>query len=153
MRKIKFKIWDPGNKTMLPHDQKLLLLDTSGNIYMTSSRQGDCELDLNLCKEGIFIPLEYTGLKDKNDKEIYEGDIINFHRYMFSDGFNKPIEITRKDFVSAVEFDEEEAKYTFKNQFCHEYIDEEGEPDKSLWGSVRVIGNIYENPELIEKSR
>ena len=70
-----------------------------------------------------MIPLEYTGLKDKNDKEIYEGDVVKT-----SEGENCEVIFER-------------------GEFCiHSSI------EKPKWDNgVEVIGNIYENPELLTK--
>ncbi len=62
---------------------------------------------------------QYTGLKDKNSKEIYEGDIID---------------------NGVVIFDKKTASFDIKNGIIR------------LWGITEqneVIGNIYENPELL----
>lgn len=78
-----------------------------------------------------FEIMQYTGLKDKNGKEIYEGDIVSggmyngtlcYGRVVFDDGmyFAKPI----PRFTEGFEF-----PLLFKN--------------------MEVIGNIYENPELL----
>lgn len=74
-----------------------------------------------------FELMQYTGLKDKNGKEIYEGDIIAFPTYK-----------------TVIEWSDKHAAY---KPWC-EYMEghdniEEGEP-------IEVIGNIYENPELLK---
>lgn len=71
------------------------------------------------------IPLFYTGLKDKNGKEIYEGDILNL-RYK----------------------DEEPNVIVLRNLIVDTYwiSDELGFKDST----VEIIGNIYENPELLK---
>lgn len=66
--------------------------------------------------------IEYTGLKDKNGKEIYEGDICK-HRY-----YNTPVPVNWSDGMACF------------------YADDVNMSDNSL----EVIGNIYENSELLE---
>lgn len=69
---------------------------------------------------------QYTGLKDKNGKEIYEGDILKGTFYGFP--------IIEHDYVFSVYWDERH------KSFMTDYF----EPTE-----CEVIGNIYENPELI----
>lgn len=87
-----------------------------------------------------FQPLEimqYTGLKDKNGVEIYEGDILSRTVY--------------KDWKSCdvVFFSEKEARYKLlhNNEIGKEkyFVEDIGE--------FEVIGNIYENPELLENNK
>lgn len=76
------------------------------------------------------ILMQYTGLKDKNGKEIYEGDIIEFE-YHNGGGFSRVKE-----------------PVTFYNgQFSvwQESINNYNE-------NCEIIGNIFENPELVQKS-
>ena len=70
--------------------------------------------------------MQFTGLHDKNGKEIYEGDIIAFR--------NEKGEITLK---GEIYWESRNAKFS----------------DFSPKNQVEVIGNIYENPELLEESK
>ena len=82
---------------------------------------------------------QYTGLRDKNGKEIYERDII---KYKF------PYD-TRLKHISPVKFLETEASFGIKDRYGNEiplYT-------ISANNSFEVIGNIYENKNLLENNK
>ena len=88
---------------------------------------------------------EYTGLKDKNEKEIYEGDIVKINAHSYDFGFEK-------DRIGEIRFIEgcfgfykqlSEKKYLF-----NELSTESGYGELEYY---EVIGNIYDNPELLEE--
>jgi len=80
-----------------------------------------------LLEEEYWIVLQYTGLKDMNGKEIYEGDIVKYTSYSSTTG-EKEIN------VFSVTWNDDVTGF----MFC-------------FGGEKReVIGNIYENPELLE---
>ena len=86
-----------------------------------------------------FELLQYTGLKDKNGKEIYEGDII---KYKF------PYD-RRLKHISPVKFLETEASFGIKDRYGNE---------TQLYritanNYFEVIGNIYENKNLLEENK
>lgn len=86
-------------------------------------------------KSDELLWLQYTGRKDKAGTEIYEGDIIERQQYATTyDGRKKPNGVSRT-VVKWVET----AVYTGFNL--------------SRTESCKVIGNIHENPELLEKSK
>lgn len=107
-REIKFKFW-------LGHTKKM----TYGHDL-----QGFCKIILEFTPD--VIPLQYTGLKDKNSKEIYEGDILK-----------------HKDSFCYVIWDD--AAFAIKSPGS-EAVDWE---HSSFYTSSEAIGNIYENPELL----
>lgn len=118
MREIKFRIWDKVNKAMV----KVVEMDFfRRRMYFTADNKYYSERSLD-----DVILMQYTGLKDKNREEVYEGDIVkNDYRGIGT--------------VSICETDAYLVKNNLK-QICY--------PLQNV--KVEVIGNIYENPELLE---
>jgi len=116
MKEIKFKAWDKKKKDFVfyPHGiQTTVMLDGSKVITIDDE---DVEF------------LLFTGLKDKNGKEVYEGDICEYHN-------------GRGVYVGVVKYIQEYS--AFRIEF-----------NDGTWTDlafVEVIGNIYENPELLEQ--
>ena len=77
---------------------------------------------------------QYTGLKDKNGKRIFEGDIIKDHSFTIDD-------------FSKVVYDTENAQFSLAD--CDEICDtmEEWERYRE---DYEIVGNVYDNPELVE---
>lgn len=125
MREYKFRAWDNYYQEMINWEQ-----------YKTELVSDDF---INHGKGPLTI-MQYTGIKDKNGKEIYEGDIC---RWRDLETFNDEI---LEDIFVVVWNDEKLAWYTqnedgnFGYDLC-EYTD-----DRDL----EVIGNIYENIDLLE---
>lgn len=90
---------------------------------------------------------QYTGLKDKNGKKIFEGDII---------GDWGEDENGEECFCSmgVVNYWEREGKYvlTDKNGYCNDWtLEDEGKPEN--WEKLIIIGNIHDNPELLQEGK
>jgi uncharacterized phage protein (TIGR01671 family) len=127
-REIKFRAWHPLNKEMV-YPIKGQNFGYGG--YTRSDILRDFE-DENI--------MQFTGLKDNNGKEIYEGDIVH---YDTEDG------VVRAKVVFALSEEENMNISGFVFEFiCHEdYTNEDESVD------LEVIGNIYENPELLQALR
>ncbi|WP_341480358.1 YopX family protein [Clostridium botulinum] len=124
-REIKFRVWDNTTKEML----QLQKMSFKTSKCMPYGGNIEYEFD-NL--------MQYTGLKDIDNKEIYEGDILQGgYANKLTGGFESRLYV--------VEFE----KGTFKGKLIGE------SPYGDTWLNFLnkksyVIGNIYENPELLE---
>lgn len=94
--------------------------------------------------DDIAVVEQYTGLKDKNDKEIYEGDIVRTTDRVTVDGSIFP--------VGVVEFKQQAFWIcnvpSDRPDFTH------NETLLQYWETdLEIIGNIHENPELLEEGK
>ncbi len=151
MRELKFRAWNRVTKRMWWFDLMWGNTDAAGSgwIGMLDSPDGNkhtpngsdnrVQVDPDDCEI-----MQYTGLKDKDGKEIYEGDRVAFCRTL-----------TREKVIVTIAFNEQIAAFVMRGlemwdcTFLKDYKDSEFE----------VIGNIYEglyigysNPELVKEA-
>lgn len=132
MREIKFRCWDIENKEML-EVQELDYADSYDGQPMIRTTMYNDYFDTE-----DMILMQYTGLKDKNGKEIYEGDIIYCKQYIGGNCVEYCIE---KGYVC---FNDGEFGL-YRKQGYYQSLYKFKEYDYEF----EVIGNIYDNPELL----
>ena len=124
MRKIKFRAWSILDKVMIP--DVALWNVYYGEIFPRTPDQRAWDL------------MQYTGLTDKNGKEIYEGDIVKFSE----------MQVGRR-FVFRVEWQEGFGSFTLTTGGWDDLDLDQSEIEDEESG-CEVIGNIYENSNLLD---
>ena len=126
MRTIKFRAWDKTAKLMC-NVLELHFPNEDGSGVTTDNYQGSFER---------FELMQYTGLKDKNGKEIYEGDIVK--------GYFKVEEVEDYIFLGLTDKEKKQGVKLFViEDIFYPYTNPI--PDE-----IEVIGNIYENKKLLK---
>lgn len=134
-REIKFRIWDIENKEML-EVQELDFEPTfyGGRIAIRPDQYND------YFDTEDMILMQYTGLKDKNGKEIYEGDIVLYQDWeMAYEGGGNDSFINK----GIVEYCEDNCCFNVTERQTVDLADVLYKDNEDL----EVIGNIYDNPK------
>jgi uncharacterized phage protein (TIGR01671 family) len=111
MRDIKFRAWDTVNKKMLNDPYRAIATERINDMF---------------CDEWEW--LQYTGLKDKNGEEIYEGDIVEYKFIKYDVIFGDGKWLIR------------DLKFPYGVRYLYSCTE------------IKRIGNIYEPPELLENN-
>jgi len=132
MRKYKFRAWDKKKRKMIYLSPNDTILFQNGKCTVWKENQYD-ETEECFCCETFsnVIPMLYSGRKDKNGEEIYEGDLVMVADYASWEGLYKVI------------WDEENLMYMIEDAY--------GDREKLCeFEEYLKKGNIYENPELLD---
>lgn len=141
-REIKFRVWDNDNKKFC--DPQRFVLTGDGSLMQIEREtvmnhscdppEEEVASEFLTYPQGSFVLAGlYTGLMDKNGKEIYEGDILEF-----DNGVSQDYE--RRIDRGVVQWNNDWQCWDY-----HPYNSWDVERE-----TVEIVGNIYENPELLE---
>ncbi len=136
MKEIKFRVWDNASKEMWKSGETRLLYNDSLKLSYKQNFIITSEGELRVCQfypDGVTmnywngIALQFTGLKDKNGKEIYHKDMVRYYEELWT-----------------VEWNENSSSFEVLSLDKNEVM---------AMGDSRmeIIGNIYENPELLNR--
>jgi uncharacterized phage protein (TIGR01671 family) len=137
-RQIKFRVFDKlSKKFFYPNEgyQGHFILNLNGEFYNLNNGSGGSE----------YIVQQFTGLKDKNNKEIYEGDIVK-EQFDYNDDPQRLSDIRWSKNTSTVIFDENEHRFGLKEnnpRFSQDFS--RHLPLYSKSNDIEVVGNILEN--------
>lgn len=132
-REIKFRVWNGKSKEMIyPSESYNWTLSLDGEVFRNC---GTSIKDKEKC-----VLQQFTGLVDKNENDIYEGDIVTVRCY--------------EDWNDEVGYD-----VVYVVQWCRIHVGfrgftkdmiEQGYAGSGMPNPITIIGNIFENPELIK---
>jgi uncharacterized phage protein (TIGR01671 family) len=135
-REIKFRVWCNTTK----HFTDIPFYSCSGGQLLWHHTGN--QITISNIDDGDYVIQQYTGLKDKNGKEIYEGDIVNFTKRGMSHG---PEAENVKN-----------AEVWYSSEDCAFVFGKYKSVDYTWWYSMvdvlydfEVVGNIFENKELL----
>ena len=131
MREIKFRAWDKEKKRMR-HPEILVANNKDLDIWRFYDEMNELP---KLPPKRDIVLMQYTGLKDKNGKEIYEGDILRW--------FVKDLEN-----IGWVVYEEYDTAFSCKVI----------KPVQNIWVKLNafdyeIIGDVYRNPELLKEKK
>ena len=135
MREIKFRIWDERAKQYADTKKCVYIVGVlHNNKIVLGFDSPKSEYSLGLVLE------QFTGLLDKNGKEIYEGDIL---KVINPNG--------EEDSVCIVKYDDEAGAYPYEPKYGFDNFDITSIGwSKQYDYNFEIIGNIHDNPELLK---
>ena len=160
MRDVAFRVYDKRLKVM--RKDVVDPEDAPGNNIIIQFTDGEWSLCTKTgygydtpCNKKNAILMQYSGLNDKNGKKIFEGDIVRApYYYYMPDNAKRTLGIVKfgtwKQDGSGGEYNPEECFGWFVKMTEYEYNFHEEVSILEMLKELEVIGNIYENPELIK---
>jgi len=147
-REIMFRVWCLDNKCFLDPNgnspggrlQPWCLLSFYGEVISGADNMG-AFVDSD---QSNYVIQQYTGLRDRNGIKIYEGDIVFHKSFSICHFYGRTV--TQNFFIKFVLRDN-------NLEYCLTYRDPKDHSIYNIWtgNEVEIIGNIFENPELLKE--
>jgi len=138
-RERKYRVWDISHKTFLPTDVYALIKSDFG-AFGIMLKDWDNYKECEYLYHNSQIQSDFTGLLDKNGKEIYEGDVLQgdnsvIYSVIFCDG---SFDLVVEKFYLGDNSKSAKERFPYPQPMCY-----------FVFTSIVVIGNVYENKNLI----
>lgn len=131
MRPIEFRVWDKIENIFIPWDEGSITLD--GTLHIFGKKLHDYEM----ADKKVYIIQQFTGLLDKNGVKIFEGDIIGDSAVVYNyDAFG---------LVNLLAYHKHK-NHDESNFYLHQRL------SNICFDELIVIGNIYQNPDLLKEN-
>ena len=140
MRKIKFKAWNKKTNKM---DIGVHIFINGVGIVWENKRKGFDDFDC-LSSTSDYILMQFIGIKDKDEKEIFEGDIIRFWLSRDDEDNPHPFSSPFRSFIGEIGFND-----NFEIEIRNEVYEGKKSCKKDL-PKYEILGNIHENPDLLD---
>jgi uncharacterized phage protein (TIGR01671 family) len=141
MREIKFRVWDESKKVMLSQVGSWYFNDEYNEVVFHMN-------DVTFSDRKYLKLMQYTGLKDKNGIDIYEGDILLVTSEIYTNFGKTPTGRFSKEYYEVIWKDDGWGHKVLKSDHTIEGTEIKGLKVTTKY--VEVIGNRYANPELLE---
>jgi len=141
--RFKFRVWDKGNSIFLSNGKNVHAITNLGKLVINKSSEWYGGMENT--NPNDYVIQQYTGLKDKNDKDIYEGDIVTFTKRGITHGHYAE--------------DIKNAEVWYSLEDCAFVFGKYKSADYTWWYSMAddlrdfvIVGNIFENPNLLDNT-
>ena len=149
MREIKFRAWDKMEKQMCPVTRVIFRQPTGYDFINVRIKWNGKIIDQGgfIGKDNTYILMQYTGAKDKNGVEIYEGDVIHWDPVRPVESYTPTYAKTKRLDDYIIQWNAARCEFWAEpGELGHAYMNISQSDLSMNW---KVIGNIYENPELV----